>query len=103
MNKTHLIEAISQNLTKTDIEPELTKPTVAKKVVDLFFNQITSSLQAGESVQIRGFGNFTKKKYRGYVAHNPSTGKMVKVPEKYFPVFRASKKLLAEINKNKTF
>ena len=56
------------------------------------------SLLAGDRVEIRGFGSFKVKGYRGYKGRNPKTGDNVEVPPKRLPVFRAGKELKEIIN-----
>ena len=59
MNKSELIEELSN---KTGHNPKLTDKTVR-----IFFDRIKSALNAGDKVEIRGFGSFTLKKYKGYL------------------------------------
>lgn len=80
MNKSELIEAVAL---KADI-------TIgrAEELVDLFFGQVTKTLNEGGRVEIRGFGAFAIKAYGSYVGRNPKTGSKIIVKEKKLPVWR---------------
>ena len=91
MNKSQLIEELSE---RTGHSPKLTDQTVR-----IFFNRIKNALSAGDKVEIRGFGSFTLKKYRGYFGRNPKTGETVEVKPKQLPVFRTGKDLRSRVNK----
>ena len=91
MNKSELIEELSE---RTGHSPRLTD-----QIVRIFFDRIKSALSAGDKVEIRGFGSFTLKKYRGYFGRNPKTGETVEVKPKQLPVFRTGKDLRSRVNK----
>lgn len=65
----------------------------AARVVGLFFDSVTNSLEGGERVEIRGFGSFATKDYKPYTGRNPKTGDAVKVQGKKLPFFRCGKEL----------
>lgn len=90
MNKSELIEELAA---KTGYNPKLTD-----KMVRIFFDRIKSALSAGDKVEIRGFGSFTLKKYKGYIGRNPKTGETVEVKPKQLPVFRTGKDLRSRVN-----
>ena len=90
MNKSELIENLA---TKTGYNPKLTD-----KMVRIFFDRIKAALSAGDKVEIRGFGSFTLKKYKGYIGRNPKTGETVEVKPKRLPVFRTGKDLRSRVN-----
>ena len=91
MNKSELIEELSN---RTGHNPKLTDKTVR-----IFFEKIKIALKAGDKVEIRGFGSFTLKKYKGYFGRNPKTGDRVEVKPKQLPVFRTGKDLRSRVNK----
>ena len=91
MNKSELIEELS---TRTGHSPRLTDQTVR-----IFFVCIKDALNAGDKVEIRGFGSFTLKKYKGYFGRNPKTGETVEVKPKQLPVFRTGKDLRSRVNR----
>jgi len=90
MNKSELIEELAA---KTGYNPKLTD-----KMVRIFFDRIKAALSAGDKVEIRGFGSFTLKKYKGYIGRNPKTGETVEVKPKQLPVFRTGKDLRNRVN-----
>ena len=90
MNKSELIEELTA---KTGYNPKL-----ADKMVRIFFDRIKAALSAGDKVEIRGFGSFTLKKYKGYIGRNPKTGETVEVKPKQLPVFRTGKDLRSRVN-----
>ena len=91
MNKSELIEELSL---QTGHNPKLTD-----KSVRIFFDRIKDALNAGDKVEIRGFGSFTLKNYKGYSGRNPKTGETVDVKPKKLPVFRTGKDLRSRVNK----
>ena len=90
MNKSELIEELAA---KTGYNPKSTD-----KMVRIFFDRIKAALSAGDKVEIRGFGSFTLKKYKGYIGRNPKTGETVEVKPKKLPVFRTGKDLRSRVN-----
>ena len=90
MNKSELIEELAA---KSGYNPKLTD-----KMVRIFFDRIKAALSAGDKVEIRGFGSFTLKKYKGYIGRNPKTGETVEVKPKQLPVFRTGKDLRSRVN-----
>ncbi len=71
---------------------------VAKVIVDTMFDGMLQSLQMGERIEIRGFGAFTLRHYRGYKGRNPKTGEIVSVPPKKLPFFKVGKELKEMVN-----
>ena len=90
MNKSELIDELAA---KTGYNPKSTD-----KMVRIFFDRIKAALSAGDKVEIRGFGSFTLKKYKGYIGRNPKTGETVEVKPKQLPVFRTGKDLRSRVN-----
>ena len=91
MNKSELINELTA---RTGYNPKLTD-----EMVRIFFDRIKLALRAGDKVEIRGFGSFTLKKYRGYIGRNPKTGEKVEVKPKQLPVFRTGKDLRSRVNR----
>jgi len=44
---------------------------VARIIVDTIFDGMKQSLIRGERIEIRGFGSFEVRNYRGYTGRNP--------------------------------
>ena len=77
MNKIDLIEALKE-------EADLTK-NEAKKVVDLFFDEMSDALAKEDRVEIRGLCSFYVKQYNAYTGRNPKTGESVQIRPKKMP------------------
>ena len=91
MTKADIIREVSDmtGLTKVEIE------AVLNGIID----SISLSLKRGERVDIRGFGNFLIKHRGARNARNPATREIVKLKERFIPVFKVSKILKEAVNK----
>ena len=92
-------------MTKADIIREVSNMTGLTKVeIEAVFNSIivniSDSLQRGERVDIRGFGSFLVKQRPARDARNPATREIVKLQERFVPVFKVSKILKEDVNKS---
>ena len=92
MNKSDLITKIAK------INPELYQKD-ANKIVNVFFNTISSALIKNERIEIRGFGIFDVKKREARIARNPRNGEVVAVPKKNIPFFRMGKLMKERLNR----
>jgi len=90
MNKSELIRTLAE---ERNLQME-----EAANIVNSFFNSIKNALVKGERVEIRGFGSFKVKDYKGYTGRNPKTGQVVRVKAKKLPFFRPGKELKEYIN-----
>ncbi len=72
--------------------PSLPRDAVERSV-DAALAQIAGHLAEGGRVEIRGFGSFFLKSRPRRFARNPRTQKIVAVPAKSVPRFRAAKRL----------
>ena len=93
-------------MTKADIIREVSNMTGLTKVeIEAVFNSIivniSDSLKRGERVDIRGFGSFLIKQRPARDARNPATREIVKLKERFVPVFKVSKILKEDVNKTK--
>lgn len=92
MTKSGLIEQVAERT-----------PHISKKdtevVVNTIFDAMTDALRRGERIEIRGFGNFTVRRYKAYTGRNPKTGATVHVDAKQMPFFKVGKDLRERINK----
>ena len=91
MNKTELIAAVAQNsgVSKKD----------AERVVNAAIDTITTTLAAGEKVQLSGFGIFEVKDRDARVGRNPHTRETTEIPATRIPAFKASKALKDIVSK----
>ena len=85
MNKTELINAVAEKtgLSKKDSE----------KAITATFDAITASLEAGDKVQLVGFGVFDIKERGARIGRNPKTKEEIQIPASRVPVFKAGKAL----------
>ncbi len=74
----------------------------AAEAVDAFFEAIVHSLRKGEHVEIRGFGSFHVRRYRGYKGRNPKTGEQIAVKPKRGVHFRPGKELRERVEASST-
>ena len=91
-------------MTKADIIREVSNMTGLTKVeIEAVFNSIivniSDSLKRGERVDIRGFGSFLVKQRPARDARNPATREIVKLQERFVPVFKVSKILKEDVYK----
>ena len=92
-------------MTKADIIREVSNMTGLTKVeIEAVLNcmivNISDSLKRGERIDIRGFGSFLVKQRPARNARNPATREIVKLKERFVPVFKVSKILKEDVNKS---
>lgn len=85
MNKTDLIDAIAS-------AAQLNKKQ-AKAALEATLDAISASLQAGEPVQLIGFGTFKVNQRQARTGRNPRTGEEIKIQAAKVPAFVAGKAL----------
>lgn len=91
----------SELIDKLHLEnPHLTRHDV-ERVVSVFLETITQTLESGARVELRGFGAFSTRYRKARAGRNPRTGGDVFVPEKHVPFFRTGKDLKARIDATK--
>lgn len=91
MNKSELAAAIvaKTGFTKKDSE----------KALNAVVEVISETLQAGDKVQVVGFGTFEVKDRPARTARNPRTGEEIQISASKAPVFKAGKALKDIVNK----
>ena len=70
----------------------------AELLVHVIFDALETALKRGERIEIRGFGSFELREYRGYDGRNPRTGSAVSVRPKRLPFFKVGKELKERVN-----
>ena len=70
----------------------------AEMLVCQVFETLMDALRRGEGIEIRGFGSFSLREYKGYEGRNPRTGKPVPVKPKRLAFFRVGKELRERMN-----
>ncbi len=91
MTKSELILALAES------NPHLYQRDV-ERIVSTIFDQISSALENGDRVELRGFGAFSTKQRGARIGRNPRTGVSVEVPEKRVPYFKPGKALRMRLN-----
>jgi len=91
MNKAELISAVAEKtgLSKKDSE----------KAINATFDTITLSMEAGEKVQLVGFGAFDIKERASRIGRNPKTKEEIEIPASRVPQFKAGKVLKEAVAK----
>jgi integration host factor subunit alpha len=74
----------------------------AKEIVELFFEEIRSSLEQGNPVKISGFGNFELRDKSERPGRNPKTGEEVPVSARRVVTFKPGQKLRFRVESSKT-
>jgi integration host factor subunit beta len=93
-------------ITKKDLtdkiaeEIDLPRITV-KKTIQLFLDEITGELAAGNRLEFREFGIFEPVKRKARNAQNPKTLEKVAVPQKATVKFKQGRLMKIKINENK--
>ena len=70
----------------------------AKEMVELFFEEIRSSLENNEEVKLSGFGNFDIRDKKSRPGRNPKTGEEVAVSARRVVTFKQGQKLKARVD-----
>ena len=89
-------------LTKADIAEKLFEDLglnkrEAKEIVELFFEEIKTSLEIGEQVKLSGFGKFELRDKSGRPGRNPKTGEEIPITPRRVVTFRTGQKLKARV------
>ncbi len=71
----------------------------AKDMVEYFFEEVRTSLEAGDSVKLSGFGNFQLRDKPQRPGRNPKTGEEIPISARRVVTFHASQKLKAMVEK----
>ncbi|MFJ8531401.1 HU family DNA-binding protein [Bacillus sp. NPDC094106] len=91
MNKNKLVEKMQERNRLSKAENQL--------AVETFISVIYEALQNGESVSLKGFGKFYKKKRKCRTIKIPLSDKEVRVPTKETPVFEAGEEFKNKVER----
>ena len=69
----------------------------AKEIVELFFEEIRSCLEANEQVKLSGFGNFDLRDKSERPGRNPKTGEEIPISARRVVTFRPGQKLKSRV------
>jgi integration host factor subunit beta len=94
VNKSELIEKLITEF------PHLPPKTV-DAAIRILINQMANSIAAGERIEIRRFGSFTRQIRKPRLGRNPKTGQPVEVPATAVARFRPGKHFCDFLNSGK--
>lgn len=75
-----------------------TTEKLTAKVLNAVFESITEALEAGDHVQLIGFGSFKVKERAARLGRNPSNGEQIEIKAKKVPGFAAAKELKERVD-----
>tara|TARA_Y100000588_G_scaffold17396_1_gene18111 strand:- start:37 stop:339 length:303 start_codon:yes stop_codon:yes gene_type:complete len=89
-------------LTKADMAEKLYEELglnkrEAKELVELFFEEVRTSLESGDLVKFSGFGNFDLRDKNERPGRNPKTGEEIPITARRVVTFRPGQKLKARV------
>jgi integration host factor subunit beta len=70
----------------------------AEQTIEHIFEAMRDELVQGNNIEIRGFGAFHVKEYKGYQGRNPKTSETIEVRPKRGVLFRTGKELRERVN-----
>ena len=91
-------------MTKSDLIKQLAASRMHMPAKDVeaaikeILEQMASTLQNGDRIEIRGFGSFSLHYRAPRVGRNPKTGDKVELTGKYVPHFKPGKELRERLN-----
>ncbi len=89
---------LKSDLVQVLVEERKVTQKQAEIAVETIFEAMRDALRGGENIEIRGFGAFHVKDYKGYRGRNPKTGEVIPVEPKKGVLFRTGKELRERIN-----
>ena len=69
-----------------------------EQLVNTVFETITTALENGDRVELRGFGAFSVRERKARIGRNPRTGEPVNVESKRMPFFKMGKGMRERLN-----
>jgi integration host factor subunit alpha len=90
MTKADIVEKVYQKIGFSKKE--------SSELVEMVFDSLKKTLEAGEKVKISGFGNFVVRDKKERIGRNPQTGEQIKISARRVLTFRPSQVLKAMLN-----
>lgn len=89
-------------LTKADLTEELFEQLgfnkrESKEFVDLFFEELRSTLENGDYIKLSGFGNFELRDKNERPGRNPKTGEEIPISARRVVSFKPGQKMRARV------
>jgi len=88
----------SEIITKFNIKFNSLSLGDTEKIINLFFNKISTSLHENKNIELRGFGSFKKKVNKAKFVRNPKTNERIYKKETNKIHYKISKILHSRIN-----
>ncbi len=93
---------MAEALTKADLAERLYEELglnkrEAKEIVEIFFEEIRTSLAQNKNVKLSGFGNFDLRDKSQRPGRNPKTGEEIPITARRVVTFRPGQKLKARV------
>ena len=90
---------------KADLVNRISEKTGVPKVdvlvsLEMFFNEVKTTLSSGENVYIRGFGSFIIKKRAKKIGRHIKKNEAIEIPEHFIPTFKPSKIFIEQVKEN---
>jgi integration host factor subunit beta len=90
-------------LTKADLLQEVSRVLEVplkdgEAIVEQIISSMVRALQAGDKIEVRGFGSFNTRQRKARIGRNPKTGAQVSVPAKKVVFFKPSKEVRELVN-----
>lgn len=86
-------------MTKSDLIERLilkypqSKAEDIENTVNMILEEMATSLEKGDRIEIRGFGSFSLRRRKERNGRNPKTGEEVHIKSKSIPYFRPGKEM----------
>lgn len=90
MTKADIVDRIAEGTGLTKLETEA--------VVDGFVITVMEAMEAGDSIELRGFGSFRVRERAARMARNPQTDEPIEVPRQFVPSFKPSRQFRDAVN-----
>ncbi len=92
----------SELIEKLELEnPHLSREE-CMRMIDIFFESIIQTLEAGARVELRGFGTFLPRYRPPRRSRNPRNGESIMTKGKYVPYYKPAQTLANSIKEGKT-
>jgi integration host factor subunit beta len=72
---------------------------VASEIVNLIFDGFIDTFKKGDKIEIRGFGDFTAREYRGHIKKESEDGKNDSGEIRKLPFFKVGRELRQRVNR----
>ncbi len=76
-------------------------PRKSEEILNMVFETMSKTLVKGDRIEIRGFGSFVVRDYKGYTGRNPKTGERIPIKGKKLPFFKTGKDLAKKVVRTK--